>query len=105
MSQHAGLSYVVFQEQNAFSGWMASSLFVAQLPEAETVPYRELREMRGIRKESVGPKTSAREVLKEMQELHVDSLPVVDENGKWLFFANRGEILANLITSVLLKDS
>jgi CBS domain-containing protein len=100
-----GLTYVVFQEGSAFSGWMTSSLFVAQLPEDGTAAYRELRQMGGIRKESVRPKTSAREVLQQMQELHVDSLPVVDENGKWLFFANRGEILANLITSVLLKDS
>jgi hypothetical protein len=100
-----GLTYVVFQEGNAFSSWMTSSLFVAQLPEDGTAAYRELRQMRGIRKESVGPRTSAREVLQKMQELHVDSLPVVDENGKRLFFANRGETLANLITSILLKDA
>jgi CBS domain-containing protein len=59
--------------------------------------------MKGIRKYYVEPGTSAKEVLEKMQELHIDSIPVVDENKRWLFFANRGEILANLMTSILLS--
>jgi CBS-domain-containing membrane protein len=100
-----GLHYVVFQERSKFVGWMTSDLFVAQLPpEIKTVRYTELRAMKGIRKYYVEPGTSAKEVLEKMQELHIDSIPVVDENKRrWLFFANRGEILANLMTSILFS--
>ncbi|NIR50523.1 hypothetical protein GWO43_18575 [candidate division KSB1 bacterium] len=99
-----GLRYVVFQQRNKFIGWMNSGPFVAQLPADEgSVRFRELKNMTGISKHSVKPGTSAKEVLETMQELHLDSLPVVDENGKWQFFANRGEILARLMTSVILS--
>jgi CBS domain-containing protein len=101
-----GLHYVVFQERGKFVGWMTADLFVAQLPseiEDREVRYAALRTMKGIRKYYVEPGTSAKEVLVKMQELHIDSIPVVDENKRWLFFANRGEILANLMTSILLS--
>jgi len=38
-----------------------------------------------------------------MQELHFDSIPVVDIDKRWLFFANRGEILARLMTTIILE--
>jgi CBS domain-containing protein len=100
-----GLRYVVFLERNRFIGWMSSGPFVAQLPSAEeSVRFRDLKTMAGISKHFVKPGSSAKIVLETMQELHVDSLPVVDENGKWHFFANRGEILARLMTSVILSE-
>jgi hypothetical protein len=43
-----------------------------------------------------------RQVLEKMQEFHLDSLPVVDSGGKWLFFANREEILARLMTTIII---
>ena len=103
-----GLRYVVFQQNNRFAGWMNSGPFVAQLPSDPedniTVPFSKLASMKGISKHSVEPGTSAKDVLEKMQELGFDSIPVVDENMRWQFFANRGEILAHLMSSLILAD-
>jgi CBS domain-containing protein len=65
--------------------------------------YSDLRSgIIGIRKESVQSSATAKEVLQLMQEIHVDSVPVLDANGRWLFFANREEILARLISSIII---
>ncbi|MFQ5822551.1 MAG: hypothetical protein ACE5JB_00685 [bacterium] len=99
-----GLHFVVIQQRNKFVGWMNSASFVAQLPShLDKVRFDELKNMSGVSKHSVGPGTTAKEVLEEMQKLHLDSLPVVDDTGKWLFFTNRGEILARLMTSIILS--
>jgi hypothetical protein len=37
-----------------------------------------------------------------MQELHTESIPVVDADQRWMFFANRGEILARLMTAIIV---
>ena len=50
----------------------------------------------------IKPTASTKQVLEKMQELHIDSMPVVDENKQWKFFANREEILARLMTTILL---
>jgi hypothetical protein len=39
-----------------------------------------------------------------MQDNHIDALPVVDITGKLLFFVNRGEILAKLMTNLILEE-
>ena len=57
----------------------------------------------GIQKVSVKPNDAAKHVLEKMQSLHMDSIPVVGEDKHWLFFANRGEILARLMTSIILE--
>ena len=104
-----GLRYVVFQQNNRFTGWMNSGPFVAQLPsdpeDNMTIPFSRLASMKGISKHSVEPGTSAKDVLEKMQELGFDSIPVVDENMRWQFFANRGEILAHLMSSLILAES
>jgi len=104
-----GLRYVVFQQNNKFAGWMNSGPFVAQLPSDPedniTIPFSRLTSMKGISKHSVEPGTSAKDVLEKMQELGFDSIPVVDENMRWQFFANRGEILAHLMSSLILAES
>jgi hypothetical protein len=56
----------------------------------------------GIRKESVQSSATAKDALQLMQELHIDSVPVLDSIDRWLFFANREEILARLMTSILV---
>ena len=58
----------------------------------------------GISNQRVGPTESARQVLWKIQDFNMESLPVEDENDKWLFFANRGEILANLMTTLMLEE-
>jgi len=101
-----GLKYVVFQKNRVFDGWIMSSAFVAQLPaNNKTLDYYELKNKTiGIREQIVNPTDNARDVLWKMQDLHMESLPVVDEGGKWLFFANRGEILSTLMTTLMLEN-
>jgi hypothetical protein len=99
-----GLRFVVFQKSDKFDGWISSTTFVAQLSGQEgMLSYSDLRSaIIGIRKESVQSSATAKEVLQLMQEIHVDSVPVLDANDRWLFFANREEILARLMTSILI---
>jgi CBS domain-containing protein len=99
-----GLRFVVFQKRDRFDGWINSTTFVAQISGNEgMMPYVDLRNsIIGIRTDSVRSNATAKEVLQLMQELHVDSVPVLDTNDRWLFFANREEILARLMTSILI---
>ncbi len=100
-----GLRFVVFQQRRGkFDGWISTSTFVAQLPEnTDAVNYNELKDMIGVSKYTVNLNDSVKKVLEEMQELHIDSIPVVDSDNSWLFFANRGEILASLMTTIILE--
>lgn len=100
-----GLRYVVFQRRGVFDGWIMSSAFVAQLPERNrTMNYDALKSNTiGISDQTVEPTDNVKDVLWKMQDLHMESLPVVDENGKWLFFTNRGEILSSLMTTIMLE--
>lgn len=101
-----GLRFVVFQRGNQFDGWMNSGTFVAQLLLSEEfIRYEDLKDsMIGVSQENVQQTDSAKEVLEKMQELHIDSIPVLESSGRWRFFANRGEILARLMSSVLLEE-
>jgi len=102
-----GLRYVVLQRRGKFDGWIAASTFVAQLPaDSAKVTYGVLkRKIVGIHEETVRPEDSARDVLGKMQALHLDSLPVVDSDHRWIFFVNRGEILARLMTTIILEKA
>ena len=105
-----GLRFVLFQRRGKFDGWMPASTFVAQLPDhlpqrEEPIGYSQLKNgMIGVSPQSVNPDGSAKEVLAKMQELHIDSIPVVDTNGYWLFFASREEILASLMSTIILES-
>ncbi len=100
-----GLRYVVFQQRDKFAGWLNSGTFVAQLPARDgIIPFNELKNMQGISMHHVEPGMSAKDVLATMQELHIDSVPVVGDRGKWQFFANREEVLAHLMSSLILAN-
>ena len=101
-----GLRFVVYQKDGKFDGWISASSFVAQLPEdLEQVNYADLRRLViGINTQIARPGDSAKAVLTQMQELHVDSIPVVNADQQWLFFANRGEILARLMTAIIVDE-
>jgi CBS domain-containing protein len=101
-----GLKYVVFLQGNKFDGWIMASNMAAQLPDYDATPeYFLLRSMFvGIKQDKVLPTESAKEVLSKMQKLHLESLPVVDEDGNWLFFVNQGEILSKLMTDIVLES-
>jgi hypothetical protein len=100
-----GLRFVVFQMGDRFDGWISSTTFVAQLTGQEgMLSYSDLRSgIIGIRNESVQSSATAKAVLQMMQKMHVNSVPVLDANDKWLFFANREEILARLMSSILIQ--
>ncbi|MGA1874371.1 MAG: hypothetical protein ACMUIA_02055 [bacterium] len=109
-----GIRYIVFEQAGVFDGWVDSGVFLSQLrllrPGASsdeldraTLSYAELRrEIGGISLESAEYSDSARQVLESMQDLHVENLPIV-KKGRFLFFANRGEILSSLISSLIIE--
>ena len=101
-----GLKYAVFLKNGKFDGWMNTSILIAQLPENDEIRnYNNLKNnLVGIRQQKVAPTESAKQVLSKMQELHLESLPVVDENERWLFFTNQGEILSRLMTTLMLEE-
>lgn len=101
-----GLKYAVFLKNGKFDGWINTNTLIAQLPKYdETLNYNGLKNnLVGIRQHKVAPTDSAKEVLSKMQELHLESLPVVNKNDTWLFFTNQGEILSQLMTTLMLED-
>lgn len=109
-----GVRFVVFRKNGLFDGWIEAGLFLNQLisklnmPEERlkqvTIPYEKLRrDIVGISNKAVQAKDSARTVLQVMQKGHTENLPVLD-GQTFKFFANRGEILANLISNFILKE-
>lgn len=100
------MQFVVYQKNGKFDGWMFAKTFGAQLPtegvsdenDSASITFNRLRNFSGLNQYYVSADASAKDVLEKMQELHVNSLPVVDKEKKWQFFANRGEILARLMT-------
>lgn len=109
-----GVRFIVFESGGNFDGWMDAGVFVSQVallrPGASpgelaqaNLRYAEIRgQMAGISKESALPSDSAKQVLQKMQKLHLENLPIVKDN-RFVFFANRGEILSGLITSYILE--
>ena len=109
-----GVRFIVFERGGNFDGWLDAGVFVSQLallrPGASpgelaqaNLTYAEIRsQMVGISKESALPTDSAKQVLQNMQSLHLENLPIVKDN-RFLFFANRGEILSSLMTSYILE--
>ena len=104
-----GLKYVIYQKSGKFDGWIPSGRFSALLflenDRDRYATIEQLRNFAGISLEHVKSDASAKKVLEKMQELHVDALPVVDNEKRWQFFATRGETLAQLITYTLLSES
>ena len=100
-----GLRYVIFTSAGEFDGWMNSSVLMAQLPsDRDEYNYDELRSaIKGIREDFVTSDTSTREVLLEMQKLHISALPVLDAQRQWKFFVDQGQILSRLMTGLLVE--
>jgi hypothetical protein len=110
-----GIRYVVFERGGAFDGWIDSGVFLGQLsllrPGASAeeqnraiLPYDELRShLGGVSTQSADNADSARQVLGKMQELHLENLPIL-KDGRFIFFANRGEILSSLISKLIVEQ-
>ena len=113
-----GIKFVVFEQNGLFDGWADSGVFLSQLrllvtkkrlespgmnPADIIFPYSELRrKIAGISKESAAYTDSAKQVLEKMQKNHTENLPILNKD-KFAFFANRGEILSMLISSLILE--
>jgi len=99
-----GLKYVVFINRGKFEGWMNSSVFVAQLQGTKTAKYENLvRNIVGIKDYNAKPDDSVKVLLNKMDKYKSSALPVVDNDNKWQFFVNRGDIIAKLLTNMMSK--
>ncbi|MCK4827897.1 hypothetical protein KA005_69855, partial [bacterium] len=109
-----GVRFILFQKSGKFDGWIDSGKFAGQLRAGifarellpkQTYSYNELTSrIEGVSKEYLNATDTAFEVLKKMQSLYVDNLPVIDANKNFMFFINRGEILSALMTTIILEE-
>lgn len=93
-----GVRFILFQKSGKFDGWIDSGKFAGQLRAEifarELLPkqiysYNELKSrIAGISKEYLNATDTAFQVLKKMQSLYVDNLPVIDANKNFMFFIN-----------------
>jgi CBS domain-containing protein len=95
--------YVVFRNANKLEAWISAGVLAAQLTSHDSYSYdRLVSTTHGLRKESINKTASARDALDQMQKLHLDHLPAVDDDQRFQFMLSRDEILAKVITSVVL---
>jgi hypothetical protein len=95
--------FVIFREGDRLDEWIDASLFAAQISHPnQNYSYEMLRLFHGVRKETISKEATARDALEMMQKSHLDHLPAVDNNHRFQFMLSRDEILAKVITSVVL---
>lgn len=95
--------YVILRNADALDAWIDASLFAAQLRPHESYSYEALSStIHGLRRESIAKTATARDALETMQKLHLDHLPAVDDNHRFQFMLSRDDILAKVVTSVVL---
>jgi hypothetical protein len=94
---------VIFRNAGRLEGWISAGVLAAQLTNHDSYPYdRLVSSIHGLRKENINKKVTARDALDQMQKLHLDHLPAVDDDQRFQFMLSRDEILAKVITSVVL---
>jgi CBS domain-containing protein len=97
------LKFVMFRNGNVLDAWVDASLLAAQVTSHQDYSYERLRSViHGLRQETISNEAKAREALEMMQKSHLDHLPAVDNNHRFQFMLSRDEILAKVITSVVL---
>jgi hypothetical protein len=95
--------YVILRNSDKLEAWVDAGIFAAQLNNNASYPYEQLiSTIHGLRRESIAKTVVAREALEEMQRQHIDHLPAVDNEHRFLFMLSREEILAKVVTSVVL---
>ena len=95
--------FIIFRDDDVFDAWIDASLFAAQLMPHQNYSYEMLRStIHGLRKETISSGATARDALESMQKSHLDHLPAVDNNHRFQFMLSRDEILAKVITSIVL---
>jgi len=100
------LKYIVFEYNDKFKGWMYSSAFVSQFPDNQsTIQLNNFNLVKNkflrVNTESIEIGDTAKDALQLMKLKGIDSLAVVDKNEKWLFFVEREQILADLISALM----
>lgn len=99
-----GIKYVLFIRGNTFEYWIPAGLFVGQLMPHRTYTYDELSsEILGLRSESALPSATASNVLKLMQDKQTDYVAIVDKKGLYRYMVSKQDILAKLVTAIILQ--
>jgi hypothetical protein len=98
--------FVIFRNDDVLDAWIDASLFAAQLRSDQNYySYETLKSgIHGLRTETISKEATARAALDKMQNAHLDHLPAVDNNQHFQFMLSRDEILAKVITSVVLAQ-
>jgi CBS-domain-containing membrane protein len=100
-----GVKYIIFMGEGQFESWIPAGLFVGQLRRRVTYTYAELKhEIIGLRNEFAYPKTSASEVLKQMQEAKTDHIAIITPNKQYLYMVRKQDILAKLVSTMILTE-
>lgn len=94
--------FVLLRSGDHLDAWAEPGIIGAQITEHEDYPYDRLRSLRGLRHDSIKKSDTARTALETMTKVHLDHLPAVDDTGRFQFMVGRDEILAKVITSVVL---
>jgi hypothetical protein len=94
--------FVIFRNGDVLDAWIDASLFAAQISH-QNYSYEMLKSgIHGLRQETISKEATARDALEMMQKSHLDHLPAVDNSHRFQFMLSRDEILAKVITSVVL---
>lgn len=101
-----GVKYILFMGEGEFESWIPSGLFMGQLHSRATYTYDDLKhEIIGLRKEHAFPTTTAKQVLEQMQNAKTDHIAIITEAGKYLYMVNKQDILARLVSAMILSES
>jgi hypothetical protein len=96
--------FVIFRDLNVLDAWIDAGLFAAQLHPNNSYTYQQLKsEIHGLREESISADATALTALEKMKTNHLDHLPAVDDRHRFKFMLSRDEILAKVVTSVILN--
>lgn len=99
-----GVKYVLFMGGGEFDSWIPSGLFMGQLRSHSLYSYEDLKsEIIGLRKEHAYPSSTASDVLQRMQDSKTDHIAIVTKSGKYLYMVSKQDILAKLVSAMILS--
>lgn len=99
-----GVKYILFMGEGEFDAWIPAGLFMGQLRTRELYSYDELKqEIIGLRDEYAYPTSTASDVLEQMQDAKTDHIAVISENKKYLYMVSKQDILAKLVSAMILQ--
>ena len=100
-----GVKYILFMGQGTFEAWIPAGLFMGQLQNRRTYNYGELKQqIIGLRSEHAYPSSTTSDVLEKMQQAQTDHIAIITKNGKYLYMVSKQDILAKLVSAMILSD-